>query len=126
MVSLQTSRIFTKNLARKCKDTALTGVLNLDIILCLDQLDCDFSLYSESGNNYVHAVQGAENITRVKFSVVATNDVHISLSPNSNVAGSDIEIVLGGWAGTRSVIRFFHQGTPLVQNNHTIADFNKV
>ena len=101
-------------------------LLNLNLILCLDPLDCDFPLYSDGSYNYVHAVEGAENIKRVKFSVVATNDVHISLSPNGDVAGSDIEIVLGGWAGTASVIRSTHQGQPLVQIVHTFAEFSKV
>jgi len=62
----------------------------------------------------------------VKFSVEATNDIHISLSPTNPITTSSWEIVLGGWGGLQSVIRRRLQGTNLVTIQHTRGQFLEV
>ncbi|XP_071951473.1 C3 and PZP-like alpha-2-macroglobulin domain-containing protein 8 [Antedon mediterranea] len=46
-----------------------------------------------------------ETTTRIEFSVVAKNDVHIALSSSPEVMTPMYEIVIGGWKNTKSVIR---------------------
>ncbi|XP_071950454.1 uncharacterized protein [Antedon mediterranea] len=46
-----------------------------------------------------------ETTTRIEFSVVAKNDVHIALSSSPEVMIPMYEIVIGGWENTQSVIR---------------------
>ena len=70
--------------------------------------------------------QGARMKRGVKFSVEATNDIHISVSGTNPNTDSSWEIVLGGWAGLQSVIRSSHQGTNHVTVKHTNAQFLEV
>ena len=48
---------------------------------------------------------------QMQFWVKTTNDAHISLT-NERDADDTIEIVIGGWGNTKSVIRSFHQQSP--------------
>jgi hypothetical protein len=48
------------------------------------------------------------------FKAQASNDIHIALSPASQTSDPMYEIVLGGWANTKSVIRRASQGPDLV------------
>ncbi|XP_033127356.1 uncharacterized protein LOC117125080 [Anneissia japonica] len=51
---------------------------------------------------------------RIEFSVTAKNDVHIALSAQNADINQMYEIVIGGWANTRSVVRRCKQCTNLV------------
>jgi len=62
----------------------------------------------------------------VKFSVVAENDIHISLSNSNPVTSDSWEIVFGSWGGMRSYIRNSHQGQNLVTIYHTKEQFLEV
>ena len=73
--------------------------------------------------NYTKTMQGATHFTSVWFSVQAAHDIHISLSATDPITTASWEIVLGGWGGTRSVIRRSHQGDNLVDILHTREQF---
>ena len=60
------------------------------------------------------------------FSVEATNDIAITISQHDQALTSGWEIILGGWAGTKSVIRAYHHAPPLVEVSHTLEQFNEV
>jgi len=79
-------------------------------------------------NSYTYKlIDGISILGGVKFSVEATNDIHISLSENNQdrLDRNSWEIVLGGWHGTKSVIRSSHQGSNLVTVNHSKEQFLK-
>ena len=71
-------------------------------------------------------MQGAQNLKTVQFSVNAANNVHILLSATDPLTSNSWEIVFGGWAGTKSVLRSTMQGQNLVTVDHTVAQFQQV
>ena len=88
--------------------------------------DCAHYIETDKNYNYLKVIEGAENLRIVKFSVEATNDIHLSLSRADPLTPSNYEIVFGGWGGSKSVIRASHQGAELVSVRHTKAEFNQV
>ena len=61
-----------------------------------------------------------------RFSVIAENDIHIVLSATSPAdANASVEIVLGGWNGSQSVIRNKFQGEHLAEIQHTKGPVQK-
>jgi len=52
-----------------------------------------------------HGIQHGVEFKRMKFCVRASNDVHINLADDKSNQDT-IEIVIGGWGNTKSVIRF--------------------
>ena len=57
------------------------------------------------------------------------NDIHFALSKSDGHSDKKWEIVIGGWAGTKSVIRrdaTTAHSTPSLSKPHSTADFNKI
>lgn len=70
--------------------------------------------YHVTPNTYRYRyVADVSAITRLTIEIQANNDVHIALSEEDNDLPSMYEIVIGGWAGTKSAIRREKQGSSM-------------
>ena len=80
----------------------------------------EFQRVNETPNRYAYQLlvggRLPEGTNAVKFTVGASNDVHVGLSGvSTGHHGEKYELVLGGWGNTQSVIRGATQGPELVR-----------
>ena len=54
-----------------------------------------------------------------------SNDVHIGVAKTGGHYDTKWEIVIGGWSGTKSVLRDRNGGDALLTVQHTVAQFNQ-
>jgi len=103
------------NLAAKRAAAQAQGLVRVDKAVLVKGNRARYSHFAES----VSMRQGFE----FEVQVQGTNDVHIALMTSETERSADAwEVVVGGWANTRSVIRMGTQGRELA----SVADANSV
>jgi hypothetical protein len=80
----------------------------------------EFERVNETPNRYAYQLlvggRLPEGTNAVRFTVAASNDVHVGLSGvSASHLGEKYELVLGGWGNAQSVIRGANQGPDLVR-----------
>ena len=80
-----------------------------------------------SANNYNYAVvfNDADQYDHFSIDADLNSDAHIGLSANQSHDGNEWEIVIGGWTGSGSVIRYGNQEEPLVQKLHSKFQYDQ-
>ena len=60
---------------------------------------------------------------RISFECEISNDIHIGIAKTPRHKDPKFEIVIGGWRGTKSVIRDRNQGENLISTVHEYPVF---
>ena len=72
---------------------------------------------------YIVAYDNLQECKVVCFECEISNDIHVGVSKTPNHKDPKFEIVIGGWRGTKSVIRDRNQGPNLISNVHDYPVF---
>ena len=73
--------------------------------------------------NYIVVYDNLQDYRAISFECEISNDIHIGIAKTPQHKDSKFEIVIGGWRGTKSVIRDHNQGPNLISNMHDYPVF---
>ena len=73
--------------------------------------------------NYIVVYDNLQDYRTISFECEISNDIHIGISKTPHHKDPKFEIVIGGWRGTKSVIRDRNQGPNLISNVHDYPVF---
>ena len=84
----------------------------------------NFKNFETSTNyNYIVVYDNLQDYRTISFECEISNDIHIGISKTPLHKDPKFEIVIGGWRGTKSVIRDRNQGPNLISNVHDYPVF---
>ena len=84
----------------------------------------NFKNFETSTNyNYIVVYDNLQDYRTISFECEISNDIHIGISKTPHHKDPKFEIVIGGWRGTKSVIRDRNQGPNLISNVHDYPVF---
>ena len=72
---------------------------------------------------YIVAYDNLPEYKRISFECEISNDIHIGIAKTPRHKDRKFEIVIGGWRGTKSVIRDRNQGENLISTVHEYPVF---